>query len=192
MQNRCRKPHPLESVEALAQEKLRAGKLTAVQHDLIHLLSEMISTQDHYETFCRSLDMLPEYGPMAKPQYETWMLQMEATLIKFHVHTKSYLFRMARIRMAFNACGFLTYCDEVLVTLGHRISAINDYARVNDLPNESPSADSCSGLGDDSDSPRTRRTRRIQLRFQMMKGSHLTQWPVQAEKLIKLLLLKKI
>ena len=36
------------------------------------------------------------------------------------------------------------------MTLGHRISAINDYARVNDLPNECPSADSCSGLGNDS------------------------------------------
>ena len=59
--------HPLASVEALAQEKIRAGRITAVQHDLIHLLSEMISTQDHYETLCRPLDMLPEYGLMAKP-----------------------------------------------------------------------------------------------------------------------------
>ena len=60
--------------------------------------------------------------------------------------------------MAFNACGFLTYCDEVLVTLGHRISAKNDYVRVNDPPNECPSADSCSGLGNDS--PRTIRDTR--------------------------------
>ena len=59
--------HLLESVDVLAQEKLKAGKITAVQHDLIHLLSEMICTQDHYETFCESLDMPPEYGPMAKP-----------------------------------------------------------------------------------------------------------------------------
>ena len=151
------KAHPLESIEALAQEKLRAGKITAVQHDLIHLLSEMICTQDHYKTFCESLDMPPEYGPMAKPQYETWMLQTQATLIRFYVRTKSYLFRMARIRMAFNACSFLTYCNEVLVTLGHRISAINDFARVSNPPNECPSADSCSGSGDDLDSPRTRR-----------------------------------
>ena len=64
---------------------------------------------------------------------------------------------MARIRTAFNACGFLTYCDEVLVTLGHRISAINDYARVNNPPDECPSADSCPGSGDELDSPRTRR-----------------------------------
>ena len=151
------KAHPLESVEALAQEKIKAGKLTAVQHDLIHLLSEMICMQDHYETFCESLEMPPEYGPMSKPRYETWMLQTQATLINFYICAKNYLFRMARIRMAFNACGFLTYCDEVLVTLGHRISAINDYARANNPPNECPSADSCSSSGDDLDSPRKRR-----------------------------------
>ena len=150
------KTHALESVEALAHEKIKTGKITAVQHDLIHLLSEMISTQDHYETICDSLGVPPEYGPMAKPLYETWMLQTEATLLQFYVHVKSYLFRMARLRMAFNACGFLTYCDEVLVTLGHRISAINDYTRVNDPPSECPSADSCLGLGNDS--PRTIRT----------------------------------
>ena len=50
----------------------------------------------------------------------------------------------------FNACGFLMYCDETLVSLGHRISAIIDYARVNDPPNECPSADSCSYSGEDS------------------------------------------
>ena len=50
------------------------------------------------------------------------------------------------------------YCNEVPVTLGHRNSAINDYARVNDPPNECPSADSCSGLGNDS--PRTIRDMR--------------------------------
>ena len=137
----------------LAQEKIKAGKITAVQHDLIHLLSEMICTQNHYETFCESLKMPPEYGPMSKPRYETWMLQTQATLINFYIRAKGYLFRMARIRTAFNACGFLTYCDEVLVTLGHRISAINDYARVNNPPNECPSTDSCSGSGNDS--PRT-------------------------------------
>ena len=147
--------HPLESVEALAQEKIKSGKITTVQHDLIHLLSEMIGTQDLYETFCESLGVPPEYGPLARPRYETWMLQTQATLIKFFVRGKSYLFRMARIRMAFNACGFLTYCDEVLVTLGHRISAINDFARVTDPPNECPSAESCTGSGDDSDAPRT-------------------------------------
>ena len=43
------------------------------------------------------------------------------------------------------------------MTLGHRISAINDFARVNNPPDECPLADSCSGSGDDSDSPRKRR-----------------------------------
>ena len=118
----------------------------------------MIRTQDHYEEICDSLGVPPEYGPLATPRYETWMLQTEASLIKFYIRTKSYLFRMARLRTAFNDCGFLMYCDEVLVTLGHRISAINDYTSVNDLPNECPSADSCSGSGNDS--PRTIRDTR--------------------------------
>ena len=89
----AQKTHPLESVEALAQEKIKTGKITAVQHDLIHLLSEMISTQDHYETICDLLGVPPEYGPMAKPRYETWMLQTEATLLQFYVCAKSYLFQ---------------------------------------------------------------------------------------------------
>ena len=72
------------------------------------------------------------------------------TLMKFYSRAKSYLFRMARLRTAFNACGFLMYCDETLVSLGHRVSAINDYARVNDPPNECPSTDSCLNSGDDS------------------------------------------
>ena len=141
------KTHVLESVEALAREKIKTGKITAVQHDLIQNLSAMIHSQDDYETICDSLGVPPEYGPMAKPQYEMWMLQTEATLLKFYVR---YLFRMARLRMAFNACGFLMFCNETLMSLGHRISAINDYARVNDPPNECPSADSCSNSGDDS------------------------------------------
>ena len=61
------KTHVLESVETLASEKIKTGKITAVQHELIHLLSEMITSQDHYETLCHSLGMPPEYGPMAKP-----------------------------------------------------------------------------------------------------------------------------
>ena len=84
----ARNTHALESVEALAHEKIKTGKITAVQHDLICLLSEMITTQDHYETVCDSLGVPPEYGPMAKPQYEMWMLQTEATLLQFYVRTK--------------------------------------------------------------------------------------------------------
>ena len=86
------KPHILESVETLAHKKIKAGKITAVQHDLIHLLAEMITSRDHYKTLCESLEMPPEYGQMAKPRYEMWMLQTEATLIKFYIRSKSYLF----------------------------------------------------------------------------------------------------
>ena len=121
-----------------------------MQHDLIQTLSTTIHSQDDYESICGYLGVPPEYGPMVKPRYETWMSQTEVTLIKFYSHTKSYFFRMARLRTAFNACGFLMYCDETLVSLGHRLSAIKDYARVNDLPNECPSADSCLNLGNDS------------------------------------------
>ena len=60
------KTHVLESVETLACEKIKTGKITVVQHDLIHLLSEMICSQDHYETICDSLGVPPEYGPMGK------------------------------------------------------------------------------------------------------------------------------
>ena len=88
------------------------------------------------------------------------MLQTEATLIKFDIRSKSYLFVMARLRTAFNACGFLMYCDEGFVSWGHRLSMINYFTRVNDPPSEHPSADSCSGSGDDSDSPRIRRDMR--------------------------------
>ena len=147
------KTHVLEGVEVLAHEYIKTGKITAVQHELIQTLSTMIHSQGDFETICDSLGVPPEYGPMAKPRYETWMSQTEATLIKFYSRAKSYLFEMARLRMAFNACGFLMYCNETLVSLGHRLSAINDYARVNDPPNECPSADSCLGLGNDY--PRT-------------------------------------
>ena len=54
---------------------------------------------------------------------------------------------MAKVRTAFHACGYPTYCDETLVSLGHRISAINDYATVHNPPNEYSSADSCSNSG---------------------------------------------
>ena len=61
------KPYALDSVETLARKKIKMGKMTEVQHGLIHLLSEMITSQDHYETLCESLEMPAEYGPMAKP-----------------------------------------------------------------------------------------------------------------------------
>ena len=65
---------------------------------------------------------------------------------------------MAKVRTTFYVCGYLTYCDETLVSLGHRISAINDYATVHNPPNENSSADSCFNLGNDS--PRTLRDMR--------------------------------
>ena len=76
------------------------------------------------------------------------------------LHQIKKLFVMARLRTAFNACGFLMYCDEVFMSRGHRLSVINYFAWVNDLPSELTSADSCSGSGDDSDSPRKRRETR--------------------------------
>ena len=152
------KTHVLEDVEALGCESIRTGKITAVQYNLIKTLSSIIRTEGDYTAICDSFSVPPEYGPLAKPQYRTWMSQTEGTLIKFYICSKSYLFRMARVRTAFNTCGFLIYCDETLVSLGHRISAINDYAQVEDPPNECPSADSCSGSGNDS--PRTIRDTR--------------------------------
>ena len=153
------KTHVLEGVEALAHEYNKMGNITAVQHDLIQTLSTMIDSQGDYETVCDSLGVPLEYGLMAKPRYEIWMSQTEATLIKFYSRAKSYLFRMARLRTAFNACGFLMYCDESLVSRGHRISAINYYVKVNDPPNECPSADSWLNSGNDS--PRTIRDMRF-------------------------------
>ena len=152
------KTHVLDDVEALSHESIRTGKITAVQYNLIKALSSIIWTEGDYIAICDSLGAPLEYGPLALPRYRTWMSEAEVTLIKFYVCSKSYLFRMARIRTAFNVCGFLMYCDETLVSLGHRISAINDYAHVEDPPNECPSADSCSDLGNDS--PRTVRDMR--------------------------------
>ena len=67
---------------------------------------------------------------------------MEVTLVKFYSRYTSYLFKMAKVRTAFNAHGYLTYCDETLVSLGHRMSVIHDNANVHNPPNEESSADS--------------------------------------------------
>ena len=131
----------LEDAEALGLESIRTGKITTVHHNLIKTLSSVIRREGDYITICDSLGVLLEYGPLAIPKYRTWMSQTEATLIKFYSCYTSYLFRMARIRTAFNACGFLTYCDETLVSLGHRISAINNYATADKPPNENTSVE---------------------------------------------------
>ena len=116
-------------------------QITTVHHNLIKTLSSVIRTEGDYMAICDSLGVPLEYGPLAIPKYRTWMSQTEVTLIKFYSRYTSYLFRMARIRRAFNACGFLTFCNETLVSLGHRISAINDYATVNNPPNENSSVE---------------------------------------------------
>ena len=131
---------------------LRKGQIATVQHDLIKTLYVVIRTE------CDYLDVPLQYGPLAIPKYKTWMSQTEATLIKFFSHHTSYLFRMAKVSTTFYVCGYLTYCDETLVSLGHRISAINDYTTVHNPPNENFSADSCSDSGNDS--PRTLRDMR--------------------------------
>ena len=75
------------------------------------------------------------------------MSQTEVTLMKFFARYTNYLFKMANVRTAFNACGYLTYCDETLVSLGHWISVIHDFASVHNPPHEESSADSSFSLG---------------------------------------------
>ena len=111
-----------------------------------------------YMSICGSLGVPLEYGPQSTPRYGMWMLQMEATLMKFYLRYTSYLFKMAKVRTAFNACGYLTFCDETLVSLGHRITVINDYASVHNPPNEKSSADSSFSSGKKGNgSPRSSR-----------------------------------
>ena len=64
---------------------------------------------------CDSMRVPLEYGPLAIPKYGTWMSQTVVTLMKFFSWYTSYLFKMAKVRTAFNACGYLTFCDETLV-----------------------------------------------------------------------------
>ena len=45
-----------------------------------------------------------------------------------------FLYKMAHIRTAFNACSYLMFCDETLVELGYRISVIHEYAGVHSPP----------------------------------------------------------
>ena len=108
----------------------------------------VIHAECNYMTICDYLGVPLEYGLQATPKYGTWMLQMEATLMKFFSRCTSYLFKIVKLRTAFNACGYLTFCDETLVSLGHRISIINDYASVHNLPNEKSSADSSLSSGE--------------------------------------------
>ena len=138
----------LEDADAFGLESVRKGQITTAHHDLIKTLSMVVRTECDYMDICDSLGVPLEYGPLAIPKYRTWMSQTEVTLIKFFSQHTNYLFRMAKVRTAFHACGYLTFCDETLVSLGHRISAINDHATVHNLPNENSSADSCSRFGE--------------------------------------------
>ena len=120
------KTYVLEDADALGLESVRKGKITTVQHDLIKSLSIVIRTECDYTHICDSMGVPLEYGPLAIPKYRTWMSQTEVTLINFFSCHTSYLFRMAKVRTVFYVCGYLMYCDKTLVSLGHRISAIND------------------------------------------------------------------
>ena len=132
----------MESADIIGLEYVRTGQITTADYDLIKRLLMVIRTECDYMDLCDSLGVPLEYGPLAIPKYRTWMLQTEVTMIKFFSWYTSYLFKMAKFMTAFNACGYLTFCNETLVSLGHRISVINDYAGVHNPPNENSSADS--------------------------------------------------
>ena len=132
----------------------RQDKLLQAAFELIHHLSMVIRTECGYTNICDSLGVPLEYGPLAIPKYGMWMAQMEATFMKFFARHTSYLFKMANVRTAFNACRYLTYCDELLVSLGHRIWAIQEYASMHNLPNrDSSAASSFSAERKGNDSP---------------------------------------
>ena len=152
------KTYVFKSADTLGLESVNNGQITTADHDLIKTLSMVVRTEHDYMDLCDSLGVPLEYEPLAIPKYGMWMSQTKATLIKFFSQYTSYLFKMAQVRTAFNACGYLTFCDETLVSLGHRISAINNYAGVHNLPNENSSADSFSNLGEKGNvSPRPSR-----------------------------------
>ena len=49
---------------------------------------------------------------------------------------------MAHERTTFNACSYLMFCDETLVSMGYKISVLNEYASVHNLPKKKSSSDS--------------------------------------------------
>ena len=136
----------LESPDTIRLEFVRTRQITAADFELIQHLSRVIRTECDYTYICGSLGVPLEYGPLAIPKYGMWMVQMEVTLMKFFARYTSYLFKMANVRTALNACRYLTYCDETLVSLGHRILAIHNYASVHNLPNRESSADTSFSL----------------------------------------------
>ena len=78
----------------------------------------------------------------SQAKYSTWMLHTEATLMKFYAESKGFLYKMAHVRTTFNAYGYLIFCDETLVSLGYKISIINEYASIHNTPRKKSSSDS--------------------------------------------------
>ena len=98
---------------------VETGQVSAEEYDVICLLSAVIWNEPDYVSICDSLGVPLEYGPHGKPKYSTWMLQTEATLMRFYAESKGFLFKMAHVRTAFNACSYLMFCDETLVSMGY-------------------------------------------------------------------------
>ena len=96
----------------------------------------MIHSEHDYMSICNSLGVPLDYGPQAKPKFSMWMLQMEATLMKFCAQATGFLHKMANVWTAFNAYGYLVFCNETLVSMGHRITVINEYASVHNPPKD--------------------------------------------------------
>ena len=137
----------LDNADMIGLEFIRTGQITSAEYEVICRLSMVIRSEADYMSICDSLGAPLEYGPQTTPRYGTWMLQMEATLMKFYSKYTSLLYKMAHVRTAFNACDYLMFWDETLVSMGHRISVINDYAGVHNPPNARSSADSSLDLG---------------------------------------------
>ena len=142
------KTYVLENADTLGLEYVNNGQITIADYDLIKCLSMVVRTEHDYMDFlwllgCATRIWAPGYTKIWNLDVET-----EVNMIKFFSRYTSYLFKMAKVRTAFNACGYLTFCNETLVSLGHRISAINNYAGVHDQPNENSSADSFSNSGE--------------------------------------------
>ena len=113
---------------------IKQRKVSADEYEAIHRLSAVIQSEEDYVTICISLGVPLDLGPKQRSKYSTWMLQTEATLMKFFVENNGFLYKMAHIRTAFNACSYLMFCDETLVELGYRISVIHEYAGVHSPP----------------------------------------------------------
>ena len=139
---RLNKTMVLDNSDMISLEYIRTGQISSAEYEVICRLSTVIRLEPDYMSICDSLGVPLEYGPQVIPKFGMWMLQTEATLMKFYAKYTSFLYKMAKVRTAFNACGYLMFCDETLVSLRHRISVINEYAGVHNPPNDRSSADS--------------------------------------------------